>query len=101
MPTATERDEFLAIVCADEELLRAEFEAIVGASWDEPPPPTPREPPTPSWPGPPDPESADLRPATPPPFPCGAGRWARQRSPPVVPAGHPAGTTDRDRGGAP
>lgn len=84
MPTTTDCDEFLDILCADEELLRAEFDAIVGASWDEPPPPTPPEPPTPPWRAPSDRDWAGLR-AAPAPFPCGAGRWARQRSPPLVP----------------
>src|SRR4029450_7226754 len=36
-----EVDEFLALVCSDEELLRAEFEAIVEAAWSSPPPPDP------------------------------------------------------------
>ena len=33
-------EEFMALVCADEELLAAEFEAIIAAGW--PPPPRPR-----------------------------------------------------------
>lgn len=33
----TERDEFLAVVYADADWLGAEFDAIVAASWDEPP----------------------------------------------------------------
>jgi hypothetical protein len=35
--TGTERDAFLAVVCADAAWVRAEFDAIVAASWDEPP----------------------------------------------------------------
>jgi len=35
--SATERDTFLAVVYADADWLRAEFDAIVAASWDEPP----------------------------------------------------------------
>ena len=35
--SATERDTFLAVVYADADWLRAEFDAIVEASWDEPP----------------------------------------------------------------
>jgi hypothetical protein len=35
---AAEHDEFLALVCADEEWLRAEFDAIVAAEWPGPPP---------------------------------------------------------------
>ncbi len=32
-----ELDTFLDLLCADEELLRAEFEAIVAAEWPRPP----------------------------------------------------------------
>ena len=35
--SATERDTFLAVVYADADWLRAEFDAIVAASWEEPP----------------------------------------------------------------
>ena len=35
--SGTERDTFLAVVYADADWLRAEFDAIVEASWDEPP----------------------------------------------------------------
>ena len=35
--TGTERDAFLAVVYADAAWVRAEFDAIVAASWDEPP----------------------------------------------------------------
>jgi hypothetical protein len=35
------REEFLALLCADEELLRAEFEEIIAAEWPDPPPDTP------------------------------------------------------------
>jgi hypothetical protein len=34
----TDRDAFLAIVCADDDLVRAEFNAIIDASWGDPPP---------------------------------------------------------------
>jgi hypothetical protein len=38
-------DEFLDLVLGDEELLRAEFEGIIAASWRPPtPPPAPPEP---------------------------------------------------------
>src|SRR4029079_16687639 len=33
----TERDAFLAVVYANADWVRAEFDAIVAASWDEPP----------------------------------------------------------------
>jgi hypothetical protein len=29
-------EEFLALICADEDLLRAQFDAIIAASWDQP-----------------------------------------------------------------
>lgn len=32
-------DEFLALMCSDEEWLRAEFDAIVAAEWVDPPQP--------------------------------------------------------------
>jgi hypothetical protein len=34
-------EEFLALVCADEELLRAEFDAIIAEGWGRPAPPSP------------------------------------------------------------
>jgi hypothetical protein len=77
----TERESFLALVCEDDDLLRAEFEAIIEANWEPPPP---------DWP---------IRPARPPGRPTGAAdpplhitpgsqvqgvviKWIRQRSPP-------------------
>jgi hypothetical protein len=33
------QDEFLALICADEDLLRAEFDAIIAAGWGQPRPP--------------------------------------------------------------
>ena len=82
--TSTERTtaaDFLAVLCADEELLRAEFDAIVDANWGAPPPVPPARPGGP-----------DRRPALPRPPrlsrrpPVGrrpAGRApARERSPP-------------------
>jgi hypothetical protein len=46
MLAQTERDEFLAVVCADADWLRAEFDAIVKAGWEQPPavPERPRRP---------------------------------------------------------
>ena len=78
--SATERDTFLAVVYADADWLRAEFDAIVAASWDEPPAA---------------PERPHRRAAAPVPV-NGTGRWdlalppgrpvaacpARERSPP-------------------
>lgn len=45
--TDTAQEEFLALLCADEDLLRAEFEAIIDANWDRPVPqrPVPATPP--------------------------------------------------------
>jgi hypothetical protein len=41
-------DEFFALICADEQLLQAEFDAIIAAGWPTPPrrpkPATPRPP---------------------------------------------------------
>jgi hypothetical protein len=81
-----EVDEFLALVCSDEELLRAEFEAIVEAGWSSPPPPDP----TPGREAepPPDRPVADRPPASGPVGPnllTGAqDGGARTRSPPTV-----------------
>ncbi|WP_433304033.1 hypothetical protein ACQP2F_13735 [Actinoplanes sp. CA-030573] len=46
---AAVRDAFIDLVCQDEGLLRAEFDALIAASWqtppDSPPPAPPRRPP--------------------------------------------------------
>jgi hypothetical protein len=34
----TTDEQFLDLVCADDELLRAEFDAIIAAEWPTPPP---------------------------------------------------------------
>lgn len=83
-PTGTLDEQFVELVCSDNELLRAEFEAIVAAEWPTPPPPCPPlrrpalRPPAPSahWL---EGDSTHLasRPRRP-----GVGGWARQRSPP-------------------
>lgn len=77
-------EEFLELLCSDEELLRAEFEAIVAAEWPTPP----MRPPRPSPAGrPPSPRPPTWwtrrsgRLASRPRHP-GIGGWARQRSPP-------------------
>jgi hypothetical protein len=77
-------DQFLDMVCADADLLRAEFEAIVAAEWLTPPmtphPQHPaRVPPRPSQTRRHLPCSGQVRQR-----PChpGIGGWARQRSPP-------------------
>lgn len=77
--------DFLALVCADEELLRAEFEAIIAAEWPARPPRRPGGPPPgaanrrPGRPG------GDRRPRPPadrPRRPHDDSR-ARQRAPPA------------------
>jgi len=77
---------FLALVCTDEELLRAEFDAIIAAAWDQPTPPT-RPRPTRRPPGPPAPRrerrtdgSAGRLPGR-QHYPAGEGH-CRQRAPP-------------------
>ena len=45
MVAQTLDEEFLALLCEDEDLVRAEFDAIIEANWGEPPlPPAPRRP---------------------------------------------------------
>jgi len=74
-------DSFLDLVCQDEDLLRAEFDALIAASWHLPPPPPPAVPRPagrpPHWPPAPLPEPP--RPAR---TPREAPRLRRQRSPP-------------------
>lgn len=74
-------DEFIELVCQDEELLRAEFDALIAASWLTP---TPSPPPAPPRPTPPDrhvpPVGAEEPPRLEGSVP--APRWNRQRSPP-------------------
>jgi hypothetical protein len=73
MVTRTLDEEFLAIVCEDDDLLRAEFDAIVGAGWGWASPPSRRSPPVGlPWPVALLPRSA----------PTAVDWRARQRSPP-------------------
>jgi hypothetical protein len=82
-PSADE--EFLELLCADQALLRAEFDAIIAAEWPNPPPADPDH-------G----AGASRRPNRPrqrretsvaglrnQPRHPGIGRWTRQRSPPA------------------
>jgi hypothetical protein len=85
--SSTVVEDFLAVVYGDQDLLRAEFDAIIGAAWDDSPPrwPTPR--PAASWPTRPrdwcssgavgltDPRVHPHRPDV--------SGWVRQRSPPL------------------
>lgn len=83
--TAT-RDAFIDLLCQDEDLVRAEFDAIIAAAWpgSPGPPPVPappgsddRRPGWPSRPGWTDLSARTQRPLVPP------RRWrGRQRSPP-------------------
>lgn len=102
-PPATLEEQFVELVCSDEELVQAEFEAIITAAWSTPPPgcPPPRQPAR--WPpsppaghrrrtGPGRPASRSGRPGT--------GGWTRQRSPPAcstAPRVRQAPTTESDR----
>jgi hypothetical protein len=79
----TVEEEFLALICADEQLLQAEFDAIIAAEW----PTTPARPGRPSPDAPSDhrryrgghrgPRRRIDRPRR-----SEGDRWARQRSPP-------------------
>ena len=79
-PTVDE--QFVRLIFSDEELLQAEFDAIIGAEW-----PPPVNPPTHEQAGVPTSDAAhdtDGRAAgrTTRPYHPGIGGWARQRSPP-------------------
>jgi hypothetical protein len=79
--TAVDED-FLALICSDEEFLRAEFDSIIAAAWGSRSRFRPR-------PAPPPPQGI-ARPARADGTQCltrrpqqpGADEWARQRSPP-------------------
>jgi hypothetical protein len=82
--TLAAEDEFLAIVCSDEDLVQAEFDAIIAAQWPGLPP------------DPPEDDDAVERSPGPMPIPPirgrarlsdrphhpGIGGWSRERSPP-------------------
>ncbi|HET7800095.1 MAG TPA: hypothetical protein VFL38_06715 [Humibacillus xanthopallidus] len=79
-------EAFFELVCADDDLLRAEFEAIVAASWVGPPDrPTPVPSPRPPVPGAPRvelPRVTELQVTEPRPSGPGDGQRGRERSPP-------------------
>ena len=80
-------DAFVELVCADDDLLRAEFEAIIEANW----PSTPRSSAGLPWPERPSPRRSHRTTMAPiaPPVRRGpaAERGGRQRSPPRAPPG--------------
>jgi hypothetical protein len=82
MRTGTVDEVFLDLVANDDDLVRAEFDALIAASWDAPPPPPPAVPAPadrpPGWPEPSPAEPARLADRHVP-----ARRPTRQRSPPV------------------
>lgn len=76
-------EEFLELVCAEEDLLRAEFDEIIAQEWTAPPPPG--EPRAASPTGGPGRQLTGRVDATwPQPRPCHLviHEWRRQRSPP-------------------
>jgi hypothetical protein len=77
--------EFADLICTDPQWLRAEFDALISASFSEPPgPPPPAPPRVPPRPGPPAPPSR--RPAPGPAgttVPAAGPEYGRQRSPPA------------------
>jgi hypothetical protein len=85
--TTLTHDAFLDLVYHDDDLVRAEFDAIVAAAWPDPPePPPPAAPPAPDDhpsgpPGPPEWEAPGALRTRLPEHP----RRGRQRAPPVRP----------------
>lgn len=80
-------EQFLAVLCAEEELLRAEFDAIVTAEWPAPAPPHTVVGVYAEDAGPGKRARRGARGAPPwgRPSSSGISRWARQRSPPPPP----------------
>jgi hypothetical protein len=86
--TRTVAEQFLALICSDEDLLRAEFDAIIAAEWPDPPANTPGRGSADGRPARGAPRRAldrGARPVARPQHP-GTGGWARQRSPPTAAA---------------
>jgi hypothetical protein len=84
-PARTSDEEFLALIYADEQLLRAEFDAIIAAEWPTPPPNRPHDT-TLGWRAPSG-RSARRSGARPSGLPDQPGRprveaWSQVRSPP-------------------
>jgi hypothetical protein len=76
---------FADLICADPQWLDAEFDALVSASFSEPPPPPPAPPRVPPRRGTPRPPSRRQAPgpATAKAAPATASEYGRQRSPPA------------------
>ena len=87
-------EQFIEVMCADEELLRAEFDAIIAEEWPGSPPPADPAPGTPGAnQGPRGSGLPGRRVATSGrPHHPGADGWSRQRSPPGLTGAH-----DQDR----
>ncbi len=88
--TLTAEEEFLAIVCSDEDLLRAEFEAILAAEWPSLPPDPPADDAAverPPGPARRQPRGSQARLPTRARHP-GIDRWSQQRSPPPHDSGN-------------
>ena len=88
VPTRETDAAFTDLICADPQWVREEFDALISASFGEPPAPPPPAPPrVPPRPGHPCPPS--WRPAPGPvatTFPVAGPAHGRQRSPPASPA---------------
>ncbi|HTX28147.1 MAG TPA: hypothetical protein VME19_14130 [Streptosporangiaceae bacterium] len=93
---------FADMVCADPQWLREEFDALIAASFSEPPPPPPPAPPrVPPRPGTPPPPSR--RPVPDPALPASPAtgpEHRRQRSPPAHIPGRPPGRRPGPRSAA-
>jgi len=77
------QDAFIDLICQDDDLLRAEFDALIAASWDPPPAAPPPAPPRRPPPGAGPPAAAFIDPGR--PYVGGTPtRWhhRRQRAPP-------------------
>ena len=85
---------FADLICADPQWLDAEFDALIAASFGEPPaqppPAPPRVPPSPGSTTPPSPDPASGPAAAASPATAGPGH-RRQRSPPAHLPGRPPG----------
>ena len=85
---------FADLICTDQQWVDAEFDALISASFSEPPAP-PRVPPRPGTPPPPS-RQPPARPAAAICLPAAGPDHGRQRSPPAhPPAGHRAATPRR------